>query len=282
MADRVLIVSDMDGTLLNHHDYEYAAVIPRLAELQKMRIPVILNTSKTFAELESWIKVLAIKHPFIAENGSAIFIPQGYFSDAVLDGEILDSASFPGYQVIMLGESIQRLQAFVDAQPVAAIDFSRCSVEQAMQLTGLTRQQAIQAQTRQFSLPLSFTDEAEQQQFSQTALNAGYSVLRGGRFLHLLGDTDKGRATQRLQQLYQAADSARYTVIALGDSPNDLDMLLHSDIPVVVKSPSSERLNPSMQQLIRTRQAAPEGWVEGVDAALKLIQAKIQQEKSYG
>jgi mannosyl-3-phosphoglycerate phosphatase len=281
MFDQLLIVSDMDGTLLNHHDYSYQAVLPQLAELQQKQIPLILNTSKTFAELKSWIEKLNIQHPFIVENGSAIFIPQGYFSDIVLAGQWVDH-SFSGYQVIVLGESIITLAAFLLQHKPEAIDFSSCSQDEAIQLTGLNQQQAVEAQNRQFSIPLSFDSAEKEQEFAELARQSGFGVLKGGRFLHLLGKTDKGLASQRLKLFYEAAFNARYGVIALGDSPNDTAMLDQSDIAVVVNSPSSENLNPSANQLIRTRQQAPQGWNEGVQSALKLIEKEIQTGKNYG
>jgi mannosyl-3-phosphoglycerate phosphatase len=276
MFDKLLIISDMDGTLLNHHDYSYASVLPLLTELQHRQIPVILNTSKTFAELQRWIEKLNIRHPFIVENGSAIFIPEGYFSDAVLDGQWIDNQSFDGYQVIISGESIVTLAAFILQHKPAAIDFSKCTLDEAIQLTGLEQQQAADAQNRQFSIPLSFNDAGQELEFAELASQSGLGVLRGGRFLHLLGKTDKGIASQRLKQLYEAGFNANYGVIALGDSPNDEAMLNQSDVAVVVKSPSSEQLQPCVEHLIRTRQQAPQGWSEGVQSALKLIEKELK------
>lgn len=281
MFDQLLIVSDMDGTLLNHHDYSYEAVLPMLAELQQKQIPLILNTSKTFAELQSWIGKLNIQHPFVVENGSAIFIPQGYFPDIALEGLWIDH-SFTGYQVIILGESIVTLAAFLLQHKPSAIDFSSCTVDEAIQLTGLDQQQAAEAQNRQFSIPLSFDHAEQEQEFAELARQSGFGVLKGGRFLHLLGNTDKGVAIQRLKQLYESAFNARYGVIALGDSPNDAAMLTQSDIAVVVNSPSSENLKPSANQLIRTQQQAPQGWEEGVQSALKFIQKELNTGQDNG
>ncbi len=281
MIDQLLIISDMDGTILNHHDYSYEAVLAQLAELEQQQIPLILNTSKTFAELKSWIGKLNIKHPSIVENGSAIFIPQGYFSDTVLKGQWVDN-SFAGYQVIVLGESIVTLAAFLSQHKPAAIDFSSCSVDEAIQLTGLNPQQAAEAQNRQYSIPLSFDNVEQEQEFSELARQHGFATLKGGRFLHLLGKTDKGLASQRLKQFYEAENKARYGVIALGDSPNDTAMLTQSDIAVVVNSPSSENLKPSTNELIRTQQQAPQGWNEGVQLALELIEKEMQTGKNYG
>ncbi|MEO0369720.1 MAG: HAD hydrolase family protein, partial [Pseudomonadota bacterium] len=81
LAPMPLIVStDLDGTLLDHHTYEWRAAIPALAACAAHSIPVIFNTSKNFAEVRSIQEDLASQvsaSPLaIVENGSAL-----YFAD---------------------------------------------------------------------------------------------------------------------------------------------------------------------------------------------------------
>ena len=46
----LIVVSDLDGTLLDHHDYSFAAILPVLDRMDGAGIPLIINTSKTRAE----------------------------------------------------------------------------------------------------------------------------------------------------------------------------------------------------------------------------------------
>ena len=116
--------TDMDGTLLNHHDYRFDAVLPSLANLQQLGIPVILNTNKTFAELEQWRERLNLQHPFIVENGSAVLfhptVPDQVFKDS--DKSL---ATVNGYQVVICGKPITELRDYLAAH-VDAIDLSTC------------------------------------------------------------------------------------------------------------------------------------------------------------
>ncbi len=270
MAEACLVVTDMDGTLLNHHDYRVDAAIPMLQQLEQMAIPVIFNTSKTHAELLELVEQLDNRHPFIVENGSAIFIPQDYFPSACLpQGSEISMVS--GYHILRLGDTVQTIQAYLDKVKPPAINFVDCPLEQAMQLTGLSEQQAQSARDRQFSIPLWFEDPAQEQQFSEQAGAAGFGILRGGRFLHVLGRCDKGQSMRILQRLYHDCRHTDYQVIALGDSPNDLLMLQQADIPVVVNSPSSARIELQHERRLDSELQAPEGWVEGVQAALNQI-----------
>ncbi len=55
-----------------------------------------------------------------------------------------------------------------------------------------------------------------------------------GRFFHVLGNSDKGRAVSILAEFYRKAYGP-LTTVALGDSLNDLPMLNGVDIPIVVR-----------------------------------------------
>jgi mannosyl-3-phosphoglycerate phosphatase len=96
-------------------------------------------------------------------------------------------------------------------------------------------------------------------------------VTRGGRFFHLTGPTDKGRAVLELLRLYPGNGSGRVAV-ALGDSPNDLSMLQAVDRPIVVPRPGGacdETLAAALAGSERAPAPGPGGWNEAVLAVLR-------------
>ena len=280
--ERWLVFSDLDGTLLNHHDYAFEAALPVLRRLEKLNIPVILNTSKTLAEIRIWSERLENRHPCIVENGSAIIIPGGYFGDIELANRH-DDPTLPGHDLLVPGQPIEALREQLERIRPSALDLTRCSLDQAMRLTGLPADDARLAQTRRYSIPLAFERAENEADFVEAAHAAGLRTLRGGRFLHLLGNCDKGSSLRILTGLYQASGPSPVGVVALGDSPNDLDMLLQADHAIVVNSPSSPTLQPGHPCCYRTRQAAPLGWVEGIKAFLTSPLHNHQfEESSYG
>jgi mannosyl-3-phosphoglycerate phosphatase len=87
-------------------------------------------------------------------------------------------------------------------------------------------------------------------------------VTRGGRFYHLMGNNDKGKAAQLLRDMYQ--NQQEYpTTVALGDSLNDLPLLEVVDYPILVKKhDGSYDSSITLDNLILSRSSGPSGWCE--------------------
>ena len=50
---RIMIFTDLDGTLLNHDDYRYDAALPALDAIRRLHIPLIPVSSKTMVEMHA-------------------------------------------------------------------------------------------------------------------------------------------------------------------------------------------------------------------------------------
>src|SRR5207253_11339070 len=74
---RVVLFTDLDGTLLDAATYRYDAARPALDRLRECRIPLIICTSKTRAEVDYLRRELDNRDPFIVENAGARYIPDG-------------------------------------------------------------------------------------------------------------------------------------------------------------------------------------------------------------
>ena len=267
-----LVITDLDGTFLNHHDYSYQACLPTLKKLATLNIPVIFNTSKTYKETIELQRQLNITAPFIVENGSGLFLPVSLFPEK----PITDAVKRDQYWQVVTGESIQAIHTKIAGllkQTPGLIRLSACTAIQASELTGLTTEQAVNAIGREFSEPVMMKDgKAFDRAFISKIHDSGLTTLQGGRFLHVLGDCDKGKAIEILACCY----SKPVKTIVLGDSGNDAAMLLQADIPVVVNSPGNSSLLHQLSSPIITTSPAPDGWSEGIEHAL----LKIPEEQS--
>lgn len=266
-----MVVTDLDGTMMSHDDYSLRGIKAVVDNLTMQNIPVVFNTSKTYAESRTIQQLLGIDAPFIVENGSCIFLPYSGYKEAPL------AAVRRGeFWALSLGQTQQHISAILEELKSTYQDYtalSQCTAEQAVALTGLTQEQASQAISREFSEPLIWQGSQDTKQAFIAALSEhNLTTLQGGRFLHVLGQTDKGRAMQALLDCH----AIQIKTIVLGDSANDVAMLKHADIAIVVHSPANQHMEQIIHPYFKTDASAPEGWIEGVTKALQHI--KTNQE----
>jgi len=261
-----LVITDLDGTLLNHHNYDIEAAKSTIIKLQEQKIPIIFNTSKTFKESIELQKILNLSYPFIVENGSCIYYPKSIFPDPVAN--TIDFGKYWAHIIGTKQESIKNSLNEIDTSPTKYKLLSESTIKETIELTGLTTEQAKQAISREFSEPLVwYGNEIELNTFKQQLKARNLHTLQGGRFLHVIGECNKGIATNAIKEIY----GKETKTIILGDSANDADMLSVADISAIVKSPSNHQLQKIITPDIQTINEAPSGWAEAISTALLSI-----------
>lgn len=264
----LVVFTDLDATLLDHASYSFEPARPALEALAKNGVPVVLCTSKTKAETERWRRALGNTHPFIVENGGALFVPEGTFGPAVSYDRIEG-----GYGVLEFGrpyaELREALAAVREATRMPLRGFGDMTVEEIAERCGFSRDYAELAARRQYDEPFIGADPTLFGAVVRGAAAAGLSIVSGGRFHHLVGGNDKGRAVRALLDLYDAAGEPVQSV-GLGDSPNDEPMLKEVDIPILVRRPNGGHADfLHLPGLVIAPYAGPEGWREAVLSLLR-------------
>lgn len=232
---RLLVFTDLDGSLLDHHSYSYAAAGPALTALRERGVPLILTSSKTFAEIAELAGELGLNYPYIVENGAGVVIPDGCLPS-------LDLPRVHGVRLQTFGAPLARileiLQRLRTENGVRFRGFSEMDAAEVVRRTGLAAPAARLARQRFFSEPIAWEDDEEAwSSFARQLEVAGLYTLRGGRFIHVMAGGDKGIALAWLRDRYQQVWHRQACTMALGDSENDLAMLERADIPVVIRSP---------------------------------------------
>jgi mannosyl-3-phosphoglycerate phosphatase len=251
-----IVFTDLDGTLLDHYSYSFNAAKEMLSYLKESKIPLIIVTSKTKAEVLKLQERLGIHQPFIAENGAGIFIP----SDSQL------AASTPSEEEwirLVMGKSYLEVRLFVNVMqerfPIRG--FADLSVEEVIALTGLDEETARNAMQRDFTEPFLIDDKSMIPALTVEANKAGLDIVRGGRFHHIITlAQDKANAVRRLSQLYGELYGRHPEVIALGDSENDFTMLRFADIPVLIPRPNGSYAAISLSKMSKAPYPGPKGW----------------------
>ena len=136
---RIVVVSDLDGTLLDHDNYRFEEVLPTLDRMKDLGLELVINTSKTKSEWLVLQKELAISGPFIVENGSALYHQEGV--------NVYGSPRHEVLQVLDLYRGDFLFKGFHEAH-----------LEEIIEWTGLGRAAALRAACREYSEPLVWMD----------------------------------------------------------------------------------------------------------------------------
>lgn len=258
---RFVIFTDLDGTLLDHDTYEWTLAEPALKRLEETGTPLVPVSSKTRPEIESLRVELGNRHPFVPENGGAIFIPHDYDLDPP-PGAMRKK----GYWVVVLGRPAAEIAAAFDrlAAKIPVRALSRMKTGEVTALTGLTLAQAEAAGNREFGEAFILDDSSvSETRLAEAVRSLGLRLTKGGRFYHLLGGNDKGRAVSILTKMYRRRDPGLITA-ALGDSPNDEPMLASVDRPFLVARPDGSHGGIDLAGLIKVPLPGPAGFNQAV------------------
>ena len=252
----MIVFTDLDGTLLDHDTYDWQPARPALDALKVRAIPLVLVSSKTLAELEDYRAQLELAHPVVAENGAAVDIPDDYFPASTFTaGTVLRAELQSAYREVKRAGSFN-CEAFFEL-----------GVPGIVRETGLTEAQATRANDRFASEPILWADTGERaEEFEREMAARGLRCIRGGRFLHLMGNTSKEQAVRELLKAYSHKWPGRaLTSVSLGDGPNDLGMLAATDIAVIIPGKHNHRMTlESQNRILRPVSAGPAGWNEAM------------------
>ena len=258
-----LIFTDLDGTLLGHDAYDLGRVPEFLQHLKEINVPVIFNTSKTWAEVQELQKTLDYYFPCVVENGGGIHISaqSNWKPKALSDGE---NQSKIDENQKSVRDDINLIIDVIGSQ----FQFQRMrdwDAEQVSYHTSLSLENAMLANRRLYSEPLLWQDtDTNLVQFTQLVTEKGLRLVRGGRFCHVMKQHDKSVAMRKIISAYENDFGFKPLTIALGDNHNDKQMLENADIACVLTLSGRNRMEITHTSVYCPEQPAPEGWTESI------------------
>ena len=223
----IWVVSDVDGTLMDH-SYDLTPAKETIKLLQELSIPVILCTSKTASEVNVIRKQLNLNDPYIVENGAAIY------------GESLMKVNGE----IILGEKYEILENILTSISKEInydlVPLNNISDQEATELTGLKGHSLELMRDRHWSMPFLNPPEKIEEDINACCKKFNVEIFRGNRMSHMLSiNSNKGKAINALKKY---SSNPNIKIIGLGDSPNDLPLLLNSDYKIVIPGPCGPNL----------------------------------------
>ena len=269
---QILIFTDLDGSLLNHNNFEFKEIKNFILNCIKNGIKIIPNTSKTKSEIQIFLDQLGQNLPFVVENGAAI-----HNLDLVHP-----KFKFKNNSLVFSRSISEILEKFEKSMP---IEFQKkclflkdmSSIEQ-MKILGLNKKYLPFALSRDYSIPLVFDGSKELvKEFIGHLKKSGMKLHEGGRIYNICDDCSKGKAMKTLIKMLKNEFNSNSHTIVIGDSPNDISMLNVSDQPCIIPLPNKNNLcHLKGQKIIRATQSAPQGWEEVVRASLKKINFELK------
>ena len=259
----LVVFTDLDGTFLDSLTYYYDKSLPALEYLHQRNIPVVFCSSKTRSEQEVYREKLGIHHPFIVENGGAIYIPNGYFPFDFEFHRVTDE-----YQIIELGIPYQQVRRVIEqVRAETGVHFKGygdMTDEEVAELTGLDIKSAHFARAREYDETVNLqVNASDRDKVLALIKRAGLNYIFGSRFCNVMGPHDKGKAVRILIDLFKRKEG-QVTSAGIGDSLNDVSMLSVVDMAYLVQKPDNSWESMSISNLRRVEGIGPEGWSTAV------------------
>ena len=268
---RLVLFTDLDGTLLDEQGRVPEAAARLLAACPERGVLVVPVTSKTRAELEGLGDRLGIRGPFATENGGGVYVPRDLwprpagFHEA---GPYWRRASGLGHAAVLAILAEEARACGVGVEPLSGMQ-----ADAAARCTGLDGPALVRCRTREFDEPFLAPGAGPEAlaRLEHALRRRGLRLSRGGRFHHAHGPFDKGTAVRTIMALFRDGAEPPASA-AVGDAPNDRPMLEAVRRAFLVRrgdGTADPRARPPAATV--TRGAGPDGWVEAVEALLSAL-----------
>ena len=264
-SQRLIIITDLDGTLLDRHEYHWKAAAGAVQRLLEQGVPIVFCSSKTCAEQIPIQQQMGNHDPMIVENGSAIVFPpecrltvpsEPYFEE--------------GYRAALLGLPATSIrQKLSNLRRQFHLDFRgyhEMTDQEISNCTGLKGDSIGLARKRDFSetIHCNFAP-GDQQVFENALFENELSCRSGGHLFTVTGaGCNKGKAVSKLLQFYLEITPGLKSA-GIGDSPNDVDFLKVVDRPFQVQTPERKWRELDVPGIQRVGAAGPAGWSLAID-----------------
>ena len=272
-----VVVTDLDGTLLDSQNYSYTQALDAIRKLQGMDIPIVFCSSKTRFEQEVYRDELSINEPFIVENGGAIYIPKDYFrlpfSYDKVESDYMVIEFGISYQELRykLKEALDEAYSHIEANNLGELSlnsFGDMTVEDVAKETGLGLKMASLAKQREYSETLTIKgSKRAMEAVFEYIKKAGLLYTFGGRFYEVTGGNDKGKAVKVLLELYKM-NFGTVTSFGIGNSLNDLPLLAQTDFRMLVQGHDRRWSRMNISDIYKVRGVGPDGWSKAVEMML--------------
>ena len=272
--NKLLVFTDLDGSLLDHDTYSWAKAEPALRLLEENNFPVIFTSSKTATEIVNLKKETDNNCPYISENGAVAAIPKSYFDSPKKYQEV----SFDSH---LFGKSYKEIISVLEDlhSKFKFHGFSDMDIDEVMKKTGLSYEQALNSKQREASEPILWLDTSSAfEQFKVYLFANGLISTSGGRFIHIMSNVSKGKTVHWLTKKFREAEpKTTWYTVGIGDSFNDIQMLEVVDCPIFISNAKTRLPDLSgIKNLKRPQLSGPAGWNQAIQSLMKKFHEEFE------
>lgn len=234
---QLVVMTDLDGTLLDHYDYSPTVALNSIQKLLSHGVPLIFNSSKTFEEQRTLQRDLGIRAPFVFENGSGVAVP-AQISPTFVPDYIHKQYYIKQFAPLDLSDISTIMQHGSVTKFQKLLTMSTAEINDIIRHTGLDLTQATLAKARIYTDTILDTlDDEDFKQWASLFDSNGIKMTKGGRFYTVQAkEIDKATPLQWLRSLWNTP----IYLIAIGDSENDTSMIAAADEGYWVQRPDNK------------------------------------------
>lgn len=265
LAPRHVIFTALEDVLLDPRTGLFGEAEAGLDALAERRIPLVLLSSRTRAQLEPLRRKMGHGHPFVTENGGGIFVPDGYFNLRIPGSERRGR-----HLCVPLGrpykEVIEALVDIAEECEAGVAGFHHMSAKEIAENTGLRPREAELARDREFDEPFYFTsaDQPAIERFVAAARRRGFTAKSGSTFWHLSAGADQARAVTMLSKLFREATRIKMRAVGIASASADASWLRAVDQPILLASPARHAAKVTAETTVAVTHEISTSWSESI------------------
>jgi mannosyl-3-phosphoglycerate phosphatase len=267
LARRLVVVTDIDGSLLEAGGRSLPAERAALDFLAARGIPLVIHSSRTRAEIERLNQTLQLLTPFISEHGSALFVPHGSFP-------FTPAAAQPavGGRVIEFGrryhEVVEVLRRTSRELDIKVVGFAELTIEDVARELRVPIVEAQLAKLREYTELFRILDEkdATRSRLIKALRRRGLRCWRLGEHHLVTATRDRVESLDTFKRMWREA-WGEPLVVGFGDSEDDVAWLQHVNIAVFVQHSEMGVPTRALSRLATvhvTRSPGRTGWSEAI------------------
>lgn len=242
-----------------------------LESLVEAGIPCVWSSSRTRIQLDAAIRKFGHGHPFLAEGGCGVYMPEDYFH-LKPKSQTMRLGRFTCIPVAtLLPAASEALEDVAEETGIEVVPLSALSPRELSQNAGLPQKEAELLRQRDFDELFFFAgaSDADAQIFVEAATKKKAAVRRGEIFWSLSIGADLRRCVGELSALFERSMRIRPFNVAIGTTENARELFAACNRSILLKDCpeiEQEKSGPERRQTLELELFSPDVWERALEA----------------